>query len=224
MAQTIGIAGQNSDAVVTLAETGNNPRRNHDGRTPVSAGTSRTYGYARVSTVDQDASRQVTELRQAGCDEVFVDTASGTRAVTDRKALSDLLSRLRPGDRLMVTELSRLGRRTADLLALVEDLDAQGVGLVIGNLGVDTSTPGGRLVLTVMAAVAQAERDLLSERTRSGLAEAKRQGRVGGRPRALTDAQVDLVRSQVAAGQSYAEVARLLRVSERTVRRYVRGW
>src|SRR5690606_13883533 len=97
-------------------------------------------------------------------------------------------------------------------------------GLVIGNLGVDTSTPGGRLVLTVMAAVAQAERDLLSERTRSGLAEAKRQGRVGGRPRALTDAQVDLARSQVAAGQSYAEVARLLRVSERTVRRYVHGW
>lgn len=222
-AQTNDSDGQYPDDSATLEEPGNNPRQPGSTPTSVIAGPNRAFGYARVSTGGQDAARQVTELREAGCDEVFTDTASGTRSAVDRPGLADLLSRLRKGDRLMVVELSRLGRRTKDVLALVEDLDAKGVGLVIQNLGVDTATPSGRMVLSVVAAIAQMEQEDLSRRTKSGLAEARRQGRVGGRPRAMTDAQVDHARRQVAAGVSFAEVARLLRVSERTVRRYCHG-
>lgn len=137
--------------------------------------------------------------------------------------MAALLDHARPGDRIVIAELSRAGRRTRDLLAWVEDLDARGVGLVILNLGVDTATPGGRLVLTIMAALAEMERALLVERTKDGLAAARRRGRAGGRPRALTDEQVALARHLVASGHSLAETTRLLGgvCSERTIRRVV---
>jgi DNA invertase Pin-like site-specific DNA recombinase len=166
--------------------------------------------------------RQLDALNDAGCVKIFTDQGvSGVRAV--RPGLTEALAYLRPGDRLAVTSLDRLGRRTTDLLALVEDLDARGIGLNVLSLGMDTSTPGGRLILTVLAALSQMERDLLAERTKEGLEAARARGRVGGRPAALTPEQVAHVREQVAAGKPQAEVARILGVSARTVRRAVAG-
>lgn len=177
-------------------------------------------GYARVSTIDQNLDRQKDALIAAGCDRVFTDKASGAKR--ERPGLQALLDHARPGDRLVVTELSRLGRRSADLARLSEDLDEMGVGLVVLGLGIDTSTPTGKLIVTILSAVAQMERDLLIERTKDGLAAARKRGRVGGRPRSLTNEQVQLARELIADGHSAAETARLLGgvCSERTVRRY----
>ncbi|TGN66783.1 recombinase family protein [Nocardioides eburneiflavus] len=182
-------------------------------------------GYARVSTGDQDLRRQHDALTSAGCDRVFEDKASGTRSTADRPGMAALMDHARAGDKIVMIELSRAGRKTSDLLAWVEELDARGIGLVVLNLGIDTATPGGRLVLTIMAALAEMERALLIERTRDGLAAARRRGRVGGRPRALSDEQVALARSLTAQGTSAAETVRLLGgvCSERTIRRVVAG-
>lgn len=198
--------------------TGEIARRNLEGATPVSAGS--LLGYARVSTVEQSIDRQVDALTAEGCARVFSDHGiSGTR--TSRPGLSELLAYARPGDTLVVQALDRLGRTTLDLLALVDDLDEREIGMRILTLGVDTRTPAGRLVLTVMSALAQMEREVLRERTIDGLAAAKARGRVGGRPKSLTDEQVALARDWIAEGRTYAEIARLLSTSDRTIRRLV---
>lgn len=195
-----------------------NVRQLPDERSPVSGAL---LGYARVSTADQVLDRQVDALTQAGCTRIFTDTISGAAKV--RPGLDELLAYARPGDTIVIQALDRLGRTTLDLLALVEDLTARGVSLRILTLGVDTGTPAGQLVLTVMAALAQMERDILRERTMDGLAAARARGRVGGRPRTMTDAQVGLAREWRDAGKSVREIGRLLGVPEATVRRRLKG-
>jgi DNA invertase Pin-like site-specific DNA recombinase len=219
MAITNDSAGHNGDENATLSESGTTSRQNSSASTPVSAG--QLLGYARVSTGDQDATRQHDALIEARCTRIFEDTASGMRSTTDRPGMVALMDHARAGDKIVMVELSRAGRKTSDLLAWVEELDERGIGLVVLNLGIDTATPGGRLVLTIMAALAAMERALLVERTRDGLAAARRRGRIGGRPRTLTDEQVALARSLLARGTSAAETARLLGgvCSERTIRR-----
>lgn len=222
MADTTDSAGHNDVASPTLSESGRCSRQNSKASTPVIAGA--MLGYARISTGDQDLRRQYDALEEVGCTRIFEDTASGTRSTTDRTGMVALMDHAREGDKIVMVELSRAGRKTSDLLAWVEELDERGIGLVVLNLGIDTATPGGRLVLTIMAALSEMERALLVERTVSGLAAARRRGRVGGRPRALTGEQVALARSLVAQGTSAAETARLLGVcSERTIRRMVAG-
>lgn len=138
------------------------------------------YGYARVSTGDQDLGRQLDELTAAGCERIWSEAASGKRGA-DRPEWDAALSHLRTGDTLVVVELSRLGRNAGDLARLAEQMDDQQIALRILNLGLDTSTPAGRLVYSIIAAVAQMERELLVERTVSGLKAARARGRVGGR-------------------------------------------
>jgi DNA invertase Pin-like site-specific DNA recombinase len=145
-------------------------------------------GYARVSTPDQSLERQLDELRAHGCQRVFAEAASGKRGA-QRPEWGKCLGHLRAGDKLVVTELSRLGRNVGDLGQLLDHLEDLGVGLQILNLGIDTRTASGRLVFTVVAAVAAMERELLIERTQSGLVAARARGRVGGRRRSFTDAQ-----------------------------------
>src|SRR6185437_11705904 len=147
-------------------------------------------GYARVSTSDQSLVRQVDELTEAGVPDgrIFSDVGSGAKDAK-RPEWDLLLKTLREGDTLVVTELSRLGRSTSQLAALGDALDERGVSLRILNLGIDTGTAAGKLVYRIVAAVAEMERDLLVERTSSGLAAARARGRVGGRRRSYTSAQ-----------------------------------
>ena len=147
-----------------------------------------SIGYARVSTADQSLDRQLDELHAHGCERVFAEAASGKRGA-HRPQWEACLAHLRAGDTLVVVELSRLGRNTGDLGRLLDDLEHRGIGLTILNLGIDTKTPAGRLIFTIVGAVAAMERELLIERTQSGLAAARARGRVGGRRRSFSAEQ-----------------------------------
>lgn len=138
------------------------------------------FGYARVSTADQNLDRQIDALREAGAERVFMDKASGKSL--KRPQLEELLGHLRPGDVVVVSELSRLGRSTKDLIELADRFNESGVDLVSLKEQIDTSSPMGRCFFTVLAAVATMERELIVERTNEGLAAARARGRVGGRP------------------------------------------
>lgn len=178
-------------------------------------------GYARVSTRDQSLDRQVDELRSAGCERVFAETASGRRGAY-RPEWDACLGHLRAGDTLAVTELSRLGRNTGDLDRLLDHLDKSDLGLQILNLGIDTRTPAGRLIFSIVGAVAAMERDLLIERTCSGLAAARARGRVGGRRRSYTPAQAQEAQRLYATRQMTVEqIARAVGSSTSTVYRYL---
>ena len=140
-------------------------------------------GYARVSTRDQDVAMQIEALEAAGCDQIFTETASGSRA--DRPELGRALSHLRPGDTLVVWRLDRLGRSLAHLVALIADFKGRGIGFRSLMDPIDTTTPAGGLVFNVFASIAQFERELIRERTKAGLELARARGRKGGRKRKL---------------------------------------
>lgn len=178
-----------------------------------------TLGYARVSTDGQDLTLQMDALRLAGCWRVFTDKASGT--LTDRPALGAVLDHLRPGDTLVVWRLDRLGRSLQHLLVVVADLESRKIGFRSLHESVDTTTPSGRLVFHVFAAIAEFERDLIRERTLAGLAAARAQGRLGGRPSVMNPERVQAARAMLAAGQNVAAVARSLKVSRATVYRHI---
>jgi hypothetical protein len=151
-ANTNDIGHINAGAAVHGSLAGENPRRNDGTSARVSAGPL-LLGYARVSKADQRLNRQVEALRQAGCNRVFEDHGISGMKVS-RPGLDELLTFARPGDAIVILDLDRLGRSTRHLLALIDDLRDRGIGLKILNLGVDTNTPAGQLVLTVMASIA----------------------------------------------------------------------
>ena len=138
-------------------------------------------GYARVSTLDQNLERQLDMLRQHGVDQIFQEKMSGTKR--DRPELNKLLAHVTEGDTIVVESLSRLGRSTKDLIELIELLKERGVQLVSLKESIDTSTPTGKLLFTLMSAMAQFERDVIVERTQEGLKAARARGRKGGRPK-----------------------------------------
>lgn len=128
---------------------------------------SMVFGYARVSTRDQELARQIDALEKHGVDEIFMEKMSGTKA--NRPELDRLKDKVRPGDTVVIESLSRLGRSTKDLLALIEDWNHQGVKLVSLKESIDTATPTGKLLLTVLSAISQFERDITVQRTNEGL-------------------------------------------------------
>lgn len=132
-------------------------------------------GYVRVSTVEQNEERQVLAMEKLGVDKVFVDKASGKN--TKREKLDEMLRFVREGDVLYVSEFSRLARSTKDLLAIVEQLSAKGVDIVSLKENIDTTTASGRMMLTVVAAIAQFEREIMLERQREGIEVAKKAGK-----------------------------------------------
>src|SRR5215210_3918276 len=142
-------------------------------------------GYARVSTGEQTLDLQLDALETAGCGKVFQETASGAKA--DRPVLDEVLAYVRPGDTLVVWRLDRLGRSLQHLIETVAALAARGIGFKSLTEQIDTTTSGGKLVFHVFGALAEFERDLIRERTQAGLAAARSRGRVGGRPKKLTD-------------------------------------
>ncbi len=175
-------------------------------------------GYARVSTRDQTAALQCEALRAAGCERVFEDTISG--ASRRRSGLDQVLGQLAPGDVLVVWKLDRLGRSMRHVVNLVLDLDERGIGFRSLTEAIDLSTPTGKLLLSVFGWLAEVERDVTLERTRAGLAAAKRRGVQLGRRHKLTAADVDHARRTIDAGEeSVAGMARILKVGRNTLGR-----
>lgn len=175
-------------------------------------------GYARVSTGDQNLEAQTDALTAAGAERIFADKISGSKR--DRPELTKMLDQLRPGDVVVVAKYDRLARSLRNLLDLVEAIKDRGAGFRSLAEDIDTTTPAGRLIFHVFASIAQFERERIVERTKEGLQAAKARGRVGGRPPALTTAQKAEVRRMRDDEQRHiSEIARLFKVSERTVRR-----
>ncbi len=175
-------------------------------------------GYACVSTDDQNLDAQTDALQAAGAERIFSDKISGS--IRKRPELDKLLDQLRLGDVIVVTKYDRLARSLRDLLDLVEAIKDRGAGFRSLAEDIDTTKPAGRLVFHVFASVAQFERERVSERTRKGLQAAKARGRVGGRPPALTVAQkAEVRRMRDDEQRAISEIARLFKVSDRTVRR-----
>jgi len=180
--------------------------------------TVNVVGYARISSADQSEDGQVDALRRAGVSRIIVERASG---VAERPLLDELIFGLRAGDALAVTEVSRLGRTVHEILMLADDLRRRGVYLRILNLGIDTGTPAGELVLTLMAGLAKFERDLLRERQRRGIEAARKRGKHLGRPPVLTASHAETAIGRLQT-ESLAAIAGEWRVSERTLSRRVK--
>ena len=185
---------------------------------PVQAGT--VIGYARTSTVEQEAglAAQERDLVSAGCTRVFAEQISSIATV--RPQLVAALDYLRPGDVLVVTKPDRLARSTADLLGIVESLEKRSVGLRILSMGggeLDTSSPTGKLMITMLGAVAAFERELMLERQREGIALAKAKGAYKGRKPALSPDQKADVRRRAEAGERKSTLAHVFNVSRETI-------
>jgi len=175
-------------------------------------------GYARVSTDDQKLEAQLDALEAAGAERVYADKITGSART--RPQLDLMIDQLRDGDVVTVTKYDRLARSLKDLLEIVEEIGARGAGFRSLAEDIDTTTSAGRLVFHVFASIAQFERERISERTREGLDAARKRGRVGGRPPALSPAQKDeVIRMRDDEHRSLAEIARLFEVSVKTVRR-----
>ena len=180
------------------------------------------FGYARVSTTDQNLSLQLDALQKAGCERIFQEHISGAKA--DRVELGKLLELLRDGDEIVIWKLDRLGRSLQHLIDLVAQLEDRGVGLTSLNDHIDTSTPAGKLVFRIFASLAEFERELIRERTMAGLAAAKSQGRVGGKPKGLSEEakkQARVAESLYKEKYPVKEIARQLKLSRTTVYKYL---
>jgi putative DNA-invertase from lambdoid prophage Rac len=184
----------------------------------------RVFVYARVSTAGQTVENQLGEVRAAGFDvqprRNITETISGSTAAEQRPAFRKLLDRLEPEDVLVVTKLDRLGRNAMDVRATVDKLAVLGVRvhcLALG--GADLTSPAGRMTMQVIAAVAEFERDLLVERTQSGLVRARREGKTLGRRPCLTLDQRKAVIARLDAGETCASIAREFGTSRMTIMR-----
>lgn len=184
---------------------------------------SQLLGYARVSTLEQNAALQVDALTAAGCyGEAYVDHASG--ALETRPQLDRILRDLRPGDTLVVWRLDRLGRSLRHLIEVVTDLGERGIAFRSLQDGIDTTTSAGRLLFGIMASLAEFERALIRERTLAGLQAARARGRRGGRPTVMTPDKVRAAR-QMYDSRDYTldAIARNLGVSRSTIITHLRG-
>ena len=175
-------------------------------------------GYARVSTEDQALELQRDRLTRAGCGKLFEEKISG--AARNRPALERLLAELRVDDVLVVIRLDRLARSTAELLRIVQTIEEKRAGLQsLEEPWADTTSPAGRMVLTVFAGIAEFERALIRQRTEEGRIAAKKRGVPFGRPRKLRPDQQDLIRRLIEEGRSVSDVARTFNVHPATIYR-----
>lgn len=176
------------------------------------------FGYARVSTQEQDLRVQIQALEAASCDEILSEKVSGTAAA--RPELARLLDKIRPGDVVIVWRLDRLGRSMRHLLELIELFSSNQVEFISLHEQIDTSTATGKMMLHLFAMLAEFERNLISERTKAGLKVARARGRNGGRPRLLTEDKLKAARAMLASDDmTVTEVAKHLNVSRSTLYR-----
>jgi DNA invertase Pin-like site-specific DNA recombinase len=171
------------------------------------------FGYARVSTRDQTSALQVEALRRAGVDEIHEETASGAR---ERPVLEALLARLQHGDSLTTWKLDRIGRSARQTLDILEGLRVRGATYRSITEGLDTATPFGRLGITILAAIAEMEREVLLERIHAGIAISRAEGRHGRRP-AYDIARVRHAQELIGAGGSLREVSRKVGIARSTL-------
>jgi DNA invertase Pin-like site-specific DNA recombinase len=179
-------------------------------------------GYARVSTQDQNPELQLDALKESGCEKVFVEKASG--AQRDRPELQAALEYMRSGDTLVVWKLDRLARSLKQLIETVETLEGQGIGFRSLTEALDTTTSGGRLVFHIFGALAEFERSIIKERTMAGLVSARARGRMGGRPRGLSDEDMAAAKAMLNDPNIPVEdIAERLGVAISTLYRYFPG-
>ena len=172
-------------------------------------------GYARVSSTGQNEAAQVDILTRNGAEDMFIDKASGTSR-DGRPKLAEAIRFARKGDALVVTRLDRLARSLGDLHSIAKDLEAKGVDLIATEQNIDTTTPTGRLMFNMLAAIAEFETDLRKERQLEGIAKAKAEGRYRGRP-ATVDAEA--IRAALAGGDKPMAIAKRFNVARSTVYR-----
>lgn len=175
------------------------------------------FGYARVSTDDQELARQIDALNNYGVDKIYKEKITGTKA--KRPELDKLKNALREGDEVIIESLSRLGRSTKDLLNLIEEWNSQGVKLVSLKESIDTTTPTGKLLTTVLSAISQFERDITVQRTNEGLQAARARGRKGGRPKASSAKVEKAVKLYLAQTHSIKEITAICGISQATLYR-----
>lgn len=184
--------------------------------------SSKIFGYARVSTSDQNTNLQRDKLLEAGCDQIFEDIASGAKA--NRPELDRMLEMLREGDTVVVWKLDRLGRSMQHLIDLIDKFNDMGVQFKSLTEQIDTSTAGGTLIFNVFASIAQFERDLIRERTKAGLEAARARGRNGGRRPILTDAQIKEARElYMTQSITVSQIARMMGCGRSNIYRALRN-
>lgn len=172
-------------------------------------------GYARVSTTEQTTARQMKALTPV-CDIVREETVSGAKALRSRRVFNSLLADLKKGDKLVVTSLDRLGRSMVDLVSILAILNERGIELAILDMGIDTTNPTGKLLYGVAAAMAEVERDIISERVREGLAASTK---AKGKPTVLTPQVLDRIKRGVDRNLKTTEIAKELGISTASVKR-----
>lgn len=173
------------------------------------------YGYARVSTLNQDLEAQLLALEDEGCDEIYSEKFTGTKA--DRPQFQLVLSKLETGDTLVVTKLDRFARSTVDAINTVKELFERGIKVHVLNMGLVEDTPTGRLILTIMSGFAEFERDMIVERTQEGKAIAKqREDFKEGRPNKFTKKQIEHALSLLET-HSYKQVEEITGISKSTL-------
>ena len=179
-----------------------------------------TFAYGRVSTTEQSADNQKLEIEAAGhvVDYWFADTISGKTSAAQRPQFAALLGQIRNGETLVVAKLDRLGRDAQDVGATVKLLASRNISVIVLQLGkLDLTSPAGKMMLTMLAAVAEMERDMLVERTHAGLARAKSEGKTLGRPSKTSAEQRADIITKYAAGESVSALARLYSVSRANI-------
>lgn len=177
------------------------------------------FGYARVSTEAQNLDRQLDALRKYGVDVIYNEKMTGTKK--DRPELTKLLERITKGDTVVIESLSRLGRSTKDLIELTELFKSKGVRLVSLKESIDTDSSTGKLLFTLMSAIAQFERDTIADRTREGLRSARARGRTGGRPKTNSDNIKKAVKLYNTRQYSIKEIEELTGIKKSTLYRNI---
>jgi DNA invertase Pin-like site-specific DNA recombinase len=181
-------------------------------------------GYARVSTQDQNLEMQLDALRKAGCQQIFQEKVSGIKS--DRPELAAMQQRMRKDDVVYIYKLDRLGRSLKHLLEIAGEFEKKGVGLISINDPVNTTTASGRLIFNIFASLAEFEKDLIRERTKSGLEAARARGRKGGRNRGLSkEAEKTAMLAQTLYGErklGVNDIAKELSISKMTLYKYLR--
>lgn len=188
------------------------------------------YGYARVSSKGQNLQAQLDKLKECGCDKIFKEKISG-RSTKDRDQFNKLLSTVQTGDSVVVTKLDRFARSTKDALSIIEQLNNKGVALTVLNMGgdvVDTSTAIGKLMITVLAGIAEFEADMIKERQLEGIALAKERGVYKGRPKTFTavhkglDHALKLYAERDSNKKTVDDIAKITNISRATIYRAIK--